>query len=281
MQRTSKAYLYCSTRAAACCLGAMLALALGTGCRVAMPAREQAMGQAAPGNAAATFAVTRGLPVAPDPRLTPGAVLPVTRDDICVSGYSGKVRNVPQSVKKQAYVLYGIATHKTGEFEVDHLISLELGGSNSIKNLWPESYLTQPWNAHVKDVLENRLHADVCSNKIDLATAQHEIATDWIGSYKRIFKTNLPLTKAAHKERGKAARAHSRGQSRPREAAPAAVPTAAASGTAAPAAGNVWVNPRSHKYFRPGSPYYGKTARGSYMSESAAIKAGNVAAQGQ
>ena len=85
------------------------------------------------------------LPILPDPKLTPGDVLAVTKSDVCTPGYSGKVRNVPQAVKQQAYQNYGILQHKSGDFEVDHLISLELGGSNSIKNLWPESYLTSPW----------------------------------------------------------------------------------------------------------------------------------------
>ena len=50
---------------------------------------------------------------------------------------------------------------------VTRLISLELGGSNSIRNLWPESYRTEPWNARTKDTLENRLHELVCSGKLD------------------------------------------------------------------------------------------------------------------
>src|SRR5579871_616744 len=76
----------------------------------------------------------------PDPKMTPGDTLPVTADDVCVSGYSKKVRNVTEDVKKQAYAEYGITSHRPHEYEVDHLISLELGGSNSIKNLWPQSY---------------------------------------------------------------------------------------------------------------------------------------------
>ena len=63
----------------------------------------------------------------------------MTKSDICVPGYSKKVRNVPESVKKQAYAEYGITLHQPKEYEVDHLISLELGGSNSLKNLWPQS----------------------------------------------------------------------------------------------------------------------------------------------
>ena len=106
--------------------------------------------------------------------MTPGATLPVTVADISVPGYTKKVRNVPADVKRQVYAEYGIASHKPGQYEVDHLISLELGGSNSVKNLWPQSYLTQPWNAHVKDQLENEMHDEVCSGRLDLATAQRD-----------------------------------------------------------------------------------------------------------
>lgn len=120
----------------------------------------------------------------PDPKMTPGDTLDVTSADICVSGYSSKVRNVPESVKNQAYSEYGIISHTPGQYEVDHLISLELGGSNSIRNLWPESY-TGPWNAHIKDKLENYLHSQVCNGSLDLKTAQKEIATDWISAYKK------------------------------------------------------------------------------------------------
>jgi hypothetical protein len=118
----------------------------------------------------------------PNPALTPGDVLPVTVSDICVSGYSSKVRNVTEAVKNQVYLEYGITSHAPGSYEVDHLISLELGGSNSIKNLWPEPYFGD-LNAHVKDKLEDKLHALVCDGQLDLQTAQHDIATDWITAY--------------------------------------------------------------------------------------------------
>jgi hypothetical protein len=123
-------------------------------------------------------------PILPDPAKTPGAVLEVTARDICVPGYSKRVRNVPIQVKRQAYANYGIRTHEPGEYEVDHLISLQLGGSNSIKNLWPESFRTQPWNAYVKDALENELHRRVCAGTLDLGKAQQVIAHDWVSGYR-------------------------------------------------------------------------------------------------
>jgi hypothetical protein len=68
--------------------------------------------------------------------------------------------------------------------EVDHLISLELGGSNVIRNLWPEPYAGK-WGARTKDVLENRLHELVCEGRLVLASAQHQEARDWIAAYRR------------------------------------------------------------------------------------------------
>jgi hypothetical protein len=135
-------------------------------------------------------------PILPDPQLTPGATLEVTTSDICVPGYTKKVRSVPAAVKKQVYAAYGIQDHAPGDYEVDHLIPLELGGSNTVKNLWPQSFQTQPWNAHVKDHLENELHRLVCAGELELKTAQHDIATDWIAAYRKYFHTDLPLAHA-------------------------------------------------------------------------------------
>lgn len=123
-------------------------------------------------------------PIMPDPRLTPGDILSTDPDEICVPGYSKRVRNVSRETKELAYRQYGISSRQPGEYEVDHLISLELGGSNAIENLWPESFLTQPMNAHVKDELENTLHALVCGGKISLAEAQKAIATNWVQAYE-------------------------------------------------------------------------------------------------
>lgn len=120
----------------------------------------------------------------PDSGCTPGAIFTnATVQQICTSGYSSSVRNVPQSEKNKVYAEYGIASHQTGQYEVDHLISLELGGSNDISNLWPEAANPKP-GFHEKDKVENYLHSQVCSGAMTLADAQHEIATNWLAAYK-------------------------------------------------------------------------------------------------
>lgn len=120
----------------------------------------------------------------PDKACTPGAVFPgVTKDQICTSGYSSQVRNVPDAVKNQAYAEYGITSHEPGQYEVDHLISLELGGSNDIANLWPEPAVPTP-GFHEKDKVENYLHDQVCNGSMSIQDAQYKIANDWYSVYQ-------------------------------------------------------------------------------------------------
>jgi hypothetical protein len=115
-----------------------------------------------------------------DTACTPGAIITTaTKEQICVPGYSKTVRNVPAAEKSQVYAEYGIASHTPGEYEVDHLISLELGGSNDISNLWPEAAATTP-GFHQKDGEENKLHTAVCNGSISLQQAQQEIARNWL-----------------------------------------------------------------------------------------------------
>jgi hypothetical protein len=126
--------------------------------------------------------VSRGLE---DSRCTPGAILSVTAKQICVPGYASKTRNVPQSEKDQVYAEYGITRHSSGQYEVDHLVSLELGGSNDIANLWPEAASPTP-GFHQKDRVEGYLHTQVCSGALSLQSAQDEIATNWIAVYNQM-----------------------------------------------------------------------------------------------
>ncbi len=118
----------------------------------------------------------------PDSKCTPGAILTKDIKTICKSGYTKTVRDVTLNKKKKVFAEYGIAYSNHGNYEVDHLVSLELGGSNDISNLWPESHSISN-GSFTKDKFENWLHSQVCSGKMTIQEAQNEIASDWVTFY--------------------------------------------------------------------------------------------------
>jgi hypothetical protein len=83
------------------------------------------------------------------------------------------------------YREYGIVERTTGEYEVDHLVPLEAGGSNDIANLFPEAAEPRP-GFHEKDQVENYLHDQVCAGRMSLFDAQRAIATNWLEIYERL-----------------------------------------------------------------------------------------------
>jgi hypothetical protein len=117
----------------------------------------------------------------PDPMLTPGATRTVTSQELCTPGSASRARHVSTVTKRAVYRRYHV-TPRRGAYEIDHLVSLELGGANDLANLWPQPYFGTP-NAHQKDALENKLHALVCHGQLSLAEAQRAIATDWIAAW--------------------------------------------------------------------------------------------------
>ncbi len=123
----------------------------------------------------------------PKPRsgITPGETRPITLEEVCLySGAEVISHDVPEAMRQKVFAAYGIKSAQINQFEVDYLITPDLGGSKSIRNLWPQPYSAQ-WNARVKDKLEQRLHELVCNRSLDLATAQHDIAVNWIAAYKK------------------------------------------------------------------------------------------------
>lgn len=128
--------------------------------------------------------------ILPDHKKTPGVVRAgIPLSELCRPGHARQVRQELTDSqwirrKREVYTRYGIKHHERGEYEVDHLISIELNGSNSIENLFPQTQRAV-WSAAVKDRLENRLHALVCQRQISLQQADAAIANDWIAAYKR------------------------------------------------------------------------------------------------
>jgi hypothetical protein len=125
----------------------------------------------------------------PDRSCTPGSVDPaVTQRDIkstiCRSGWTGKVRPPQSQTEHAKYDVSYPAYHIPGSTrsELDHLVPLELGGSNDITNLWPEAGRVP----NPKDKVENALNRAVCDGKVSLTAAQNAIASDWLTAEARL-----------------------------------------------------------------------------------------------
>lgn len=132
----------------------------------------------------------------PKPELTPGANFPgVTAADVCQVGWARSHRHVELAQYLSVYSAYGVAyPEPAGSYELDHLIPLELGGSNENANLWPQP--SAGVGFHQKDALENRLHELVCAGKADLKATQAALASDWFAVYIKNFAVGSAQTPA-------------------------------------------------------------------------------------
>ena len=90
--------------------------------------------------------------VLPDRQCTPGAIDPtVTQADLAQTicrkgGYTSTVRppeSVTEPVKRELLRSYDL-TGSLSQYELDHLIPLELGGASDVRNLWPEQNIGSP-----------------------------------------------------------------------------------------------------------------------------------------
>jgi hypothetical protein len=169
---------------------------------------------------AGAFSALGASPILPDPRLTPGDFLTnVPVETILRVGYTAgywrngtnwvskkdhrkgdvPVRQVTEKSHRECFARYGMLAiyndpKKRSHYEDDHVGSLELGGSNSISNRFPQSYVIYRWNAHAKDRLENKmrdlLRLELAEHGHDAATSmlhqfQHEICTNWVSAFKQ------------------------------------------------------------------------------------------------
>jgi hypothetical protein len=125
----------------------------------------------------------------PDPRCTPGSIDPdVSQADIsstiCKRGWTRTVRPPEAQTERfkydVAYPAYG--TPSAERTELDHLVPLELGGSNDATNLWPQ----YPPTPNPKDSVENALNAAVCDGRVSLTAAQNAIASDWLTAERKL-----------------------------------------------------------------------------------------------
>jgi hypothetical protein len=118
----------------------------------------------------------------PDPVCTPGVARTTNVDDICHGGGTKQYRpssSYTRSLKRQQLIAYEYADTNPADYEEDHLIPLEIGGSGSDpRNLWPEPREGKD-NSLEKDKVENWLHHQICSGAVTPPEAQEGIRTNW------------------------------------------------------------------------------------------------------
>ena len=131
------------------------------------------------------------LPVA---AFTPGATVEIEVRDVCAG--SLPAQEIDAAVRATVLRRYGMESVPPDEYELDYLITPQLGGAPDPRNLWPQRYRQRVWNAGVKDQLEDLLPRLVCQGAVDLRTAQQDIAVDWVAAYRRYFRTTVPLQPA-------------------------------------------------------------------------------------
>jgi hypothetical protein len=125
------------------------------------------------------------LPVA---ALTPGATVDIDVRDVC-DDTPRPPQEIAPAVRLAVLRSYGMESVPPEEYELDYLITPQLGGAPDARNLWPQRYGARVWNASVKDQLEDLLPRLVCEGRVDLRTAQQEIAADWVAAYRKYVRS--------------------------------------------------------------------------------------------
>ena len=119
----------------------------------------------------------------PDRRTTPGETVTISTRTLCATRWGKDVRHVTEAMKVAVCQQYAAKGKCPGpDYEIDHLISRELGGADTIKNLWPQPLK----EARLKDTLENFLHRAVCGGAMTLEAAQRGIREDWTQLYREM-----------------------------------------------------------------------------------------------
>jgi hypothetical protein len=144
--------------------------------------RTMAFAIALIGAATMTVAADNGQTGLPSSFLTPGDARKVTKEQICAPGYAASIKATKESVKEEAFSRYGLRDGKSTTEILDHLIPVELGGTDSVENLWPEPTKGE-WNASQKDALEQKLLGLVCDGTLTVKQAQSAIKKNWVQAY--------------------------------------------------------------------------------------------------
>ena len=120
-----------------------------------------------PGNARAQNALL------PNPKLTPGRVAEHEKDRA----------GVTVAMERKVFARYRLPWTRRPEFKIDHLIPRELGGADTVDNLWPQNLRAKPYGADRKELLTEVLLTRIARGQMTLAQAREQISRDWIDAF--------------------------------------------------------------------------------------------------
>jgi hypothetical protein len=109
----------------------------------------------------------------PNPKLTPGRIAEHDKDRA----------GVTVSMEQKVFARYRLPWPRRAEFKIDHLIPIELGGADTIDNLWPQRVRAKPYGADRKELLAELFLQRIRSGRMTIAQAQEEIRRDWIDAF--------------------------------------------------------------------------------------------------
>jgi hypothetical protein len=109
----------------------------------------------------------------PNPKLTPGRVARGDEDR----------RGVTEQMERKVFARYHLPWNRRAQFKIDHLVPLELGGADTIDNLWPQSLRIRPYGTDRKELLTEVLQSRIAKGQMTLEQAQEQIGTDWIDAF--------------------------------------------------------------------------------------------------
>lgn len=109
----------------------------------------------------------------PNPKLTPGRVAEKEKHRA----------GVTLAIERKVFARYRLPWTRRAEFKIDHLIPLELGGADTIDNLWPQSVRARPYGADRKELLTEVLLVRIRKGEMTMAEAQEQISHDWIDAF--------------------------------------------------------------------------------------------------
>lgn len=131
-------------------------------------------------------------PPMPNPKLTPGLASLSDPHAICSTKWGKDERHVTPKMKRQICAEYRAKNCPGKGWEIDHLVSRELGGADDARNLWAQPAPSY----HQKDVLENLLHRKLCARQISLEQARSCLTNGWWGCYQHYVSTGEIKSKA-------------------------------------------------------------------------------------